>query len=58
VEDTCKLYSAYAWLSYRMPDAFPDGEAAVRHAREALEMIDCTLQQQNAAPKAAGSRRR
>ena len=28
VEDRCRLYSAYAWLGYRIPDYFPSIEVA------------------------------
>ncbi|HEY8609644.1 MAG TPA: helicase-related protein [Noviherbaspirillum sp.] len=57
VEDSCKLYSAYAWLSYRMPEFFPDGEAAQQMAREASEHIDGILRAQNAAIRKRGNRR-
>jgi ATP-dependent RNA helicase SUPV3L1/SUV3 len=49
VEDTCRMYSAYAWLSFRIPEHFPDGELAHELAREASERIDRMLQAQNAA---------
>jgi ATP-dependent RNA helicase SUPV3L1/SUV3 len=49
VEDTCRLYSAYAWLSYRCPDYFPGGELAQELAREASERVDAILKAQNAA---------
>jgi ATP-dependent RNA helicase SUPV3L1/SUV3 len=49
VEDTCRLYSAYAWLSYRCPEYFPSGELAQELAREASERIDAILQAQNTA---------
>ena len=49
VEDDCKLYSAYAWLSYRCPEFFPHGEDAQHMAREASERIDRMLQSQNRA---------
>lgn len=49
VEDNCKLYSAYAWLSYRCPEYFPYGEDAQHMAREASERIDRILQSQNRA---------
>lgn len=42
-EDACKKYSAYAWLGYRMPDYFPDAEAAVAIARETSARIDRLL---------------
>jgi ATP-dependent RNA helicase SUPV3L1/SUV3 len=53
VEDSCKLYSAYAWLGYRMPEFFPSGEDAVRHSRLASVQIDLMLQKQNAAQRKA-----
>jgi ATP-dependent RNA helicase SUPV3L1/SUV3 len=49
VEDTCRMYSAYAWLSFRIPEHFPDGELAHELAREASDRIDRMLQAQNAA---------
>jgi ATP-dependent RNA helicase SUPV3L1/SUV3 len=49
VEDTCRMYSAYAWLSFRIPDHFPDGELAHELAREASDRVDTMLQAQNAA---------
>jgi ATP-dependent RNA helicase SUPV3L1/SUV3 len=49
VEDSCKLYSAYAWLSYRLPEYFPHGEEAHEYAREASERVDDILHAQNAA---------
>ncbi|WP_341676580.1 helicase-related protein [Niveibacterium sp. SC-1] len=42
-EDACKKYSAYAWLGYRLPDAFPDAEAAVALARETSDRVDQML---------------
>jgi ATP-dependent RNA helicase SUPV3L1/SUV3 len=51
VEDTCRLYSAYAWLGYRAPDYFPSIEEAQQLAREASERVDSLLQQQNAATR-------
>jgi ATP-dependent RNA helicase SUPV3L1/SUV3 len=51
VEDTCRMYSAYAWLGYRIPDYFPDIELAQQLAREASERVDSLLQQQNAAAR-------
>lgn len=42
-EDACKKYSAYAWLGYRMPDAFPDAESAVALARETSDRVDHML---------------
>jgi ATP-dependent RNA helicase SUPV3L1/SUV3 len=49
VEDTCRMYSAYAWLSFRVPDYFPDGDVAHELAREASERVDAILQAQNSA---------
>jgi ATP-dependent RNA helicase SUPV3L1/SUV3 len=49
VEDSCKLYSAYAWLSYRLPEYFPHGEQAHQFAREASDHVDEILHAQNAA---------
>jgi len=51
VEDTCRMYSAYAWLGYRMPEFFPSIEEAQTLAREASERVDSLLQQQNAAAR-------
>lgn len=51
-EDACKKYSAYAWLAYRMPELFPDGEAAVDLARHTSIQIDAMLQAQNARAQA------
>jgi ATP-dependent RNA helicase SUPV3L1/SUV3 len=51
VEDTCRMYSAYAWLGYRMPDYFPSIELAQQLAREASERVDSLLQQQNTAAR-------
>ncbi|MBJ7312883.1 RNA helicase [Rugamonas sp. CCM 8940] len=63
VEDTCRLYSAYAWLAYRLPEYFPDAELAQLLSREASTRVDQLLQLQNATarrrqPKAAGTKRR
>ncbi|QAU33054.1 helicase-related protein [Janthinobacterium sp. 17J80-10] len=49
VEDTCRRYSAYAWLSFRIPEHFPDGELAHELARQASERVDAMLQAQNTA---------
>jgi ATP-dependent RNA helicase SUPV3L1/SUV3 len=57
VEDTCRMYSAYAWLGYRMPDYFPSIELAQELAREASERVDSLLQQQNAATRQRHARR-
>jgi ATP-dependent RNA helicase SUPV3L1/SUV3 len=51
VEDTCKLYSAYAWLAYRRSEYFPDGEKAVHEARVTSDLIDDILRRHNAASK-------
>jgi len=51
VEDTCRLYSAYAWLSYRQPDYFPSLELAQELARAASERVDSILHAQNAAAR-------
>jgi len=57
VEDTCRVYSAYAWLGYREPEYFPSIELAQELAREAAERVDAVLQQQNsAARKRQGSK--
>ncbi|QJE00058.1 RNA helicase [Massilia forsythiae] len=57
VEDTCRLYSAYAWLGYRMPAFFPDVDLAQQLAREASERVDALLQQQNAAARKRQSKK-
>ncbi|MFL6671863.1 MAG: helicase-related protein [Massilia sp.] len=51
VEDTCRMYSAYAWLGYRMPEYFPSIEEAQQLAREASERVDSLLREQNAATR-------
>ncbi|MGF6271857.1 ATP-dependent RNA helicase SUPV3L1/SUV3 [Massilia sp. UYP11] len=51
IEDTCRLYSAYAWLGYREPEYFPSIELALALAREAAERVDAVLQQQNSAAR-------
>ncbi len=56
IEDTCRMYSAYAWLSFRIPEHFPDGEIAHQLAREASERIDTILQAQNAALRRRGNK--
>ncbi|WP_148713651.1 helicase-related protein [Chitinolyticbacter meiyuanensis] len=48
LEDSCKLYAAYAWLGYRMPETFPDGEMAQGLMQTTSERIDRMLQAQNA----------
>lgn len=47
VEDHCRLYSAYAWLSYRIPEYFPSIETAQSLARAASDCVDAMLQAQN-----------
>ncbi|CAN7147553.1 helicase-related protein [Massilia sp. LjRoot122] len=54
VEDTCRMYSAYAWLGYREPEHFPSIELAQQLAREASERVDAILQQQNTAARQRG----
>ena len=51
VEDTCRVYSAYAWLGYRQPDYFPSVALAQELSREAAERVDAMLQQQNTAAR-------
>lgn len=51
VEDSCRLYSAYAWLSYRAPEYFPSVNQAQSLARAASERVDSILQAQNAAAR-------
>jgi ATP-dependent RNA helicase SUPV3L1/SUV3 len=51
VEDTCRMYSAYAWLGYRIPEYFPSIEEAQALAREASERVDALLREQNAAAR-------
>lgn len=48
-EDACKTYSAYAWLGYRLPEFYPDAEAAVSLARSMSETVDEMLNRQNRA---------
>lgn len=55
-EDACKKYSAYAWLGYRLPDFFPDAEAAVEIARETSARVDRMLAAQNQDGRRAGAR--
>jgi ATP-dependent RNA helicase SUPV3L1/SUV3 len=57
VEDTCRMYSAYAWLAYRMPDFFPSIEEAQQLARDASERVDSLLQQQNATTRKRQSKK-
>lgn len=49
VEDACRIYSAYAWLAYRLPDHFPSIELAQQLARDASDRVDQILQAQNSA---------
>ncbi|WP_229496056.1 helicase-related protein [Massilia polaris] len=51
VEDTCRMYSAYAWVSYRVPEYFPSIELAQELARTASERVDSILHAQNAAAR-------
>jgi ATP-dependent RNA helicase SUPV3L1/SUV3 len=51
VEDICRLYSAYAWLGYRLPEFFPDIELAQELSRRASERVDSVLQDQNAVSR-------
>jgi ATP-dependent RNA helicase SUPV3L1/SUV3 len=46
-EDACKQYSAYAWLSYRLPQLFPDGGKAIEFSREASLAVNRMLQEHN-----------
>lgn len=46
-EDACKKYSAYAWLGYRLPDYYPDAEAAVVLSRRMSETVDEMLARQH-----------
>lgn len=56
LEDTCKLYAAYAWLSYRMPDTFPNGEMAQSLMASTSEKIDELLQAQNSRSRKTGKK--
>lgn len=58
VEDTCRMYSAYAWLGYRIPEYFPSIGEAQELAREASERVDSLLQQQNTAARKRGDKRK
>ncbi|MDB5920304.1 MAG: helicase, partial [Massilia sp.] len=51
VEDTCRRYSAYAWIAYRQPEFFPSVELAQELSRAASERVDSLLQAQNAAAR-------
>lgn len=55
VEDSCKLYSAYAWLGYRCPDYFPSTEQALKLARTASDRVDQILLAQNKAQRKLAS---
>ncbi len=55
LEDACKLYAAYAWLGYRMPETFPDGDAAQEGMASTSSRIDRHLQAESHRPR---SRRR
>jgi ATP-dependent RNA helicase SUPV3L1/SUV3 len=57
VEDTCRMYSAYAWLGYRLPEYFPDVELAQQLSRQASERVDSMLQDQNASARRRQPRR-
>ena len=56
-EDACKKYSAYAWLGYRIPDYYPDAEAAVSLARATSETIDAMLARQHGRGRTENKRR-
>lgn len=47
MEDSCKLYAAYAWLGYRMPETFPDEDMAQMLMQSTSEKIDRLLAQRN-----------
>lgn len=51
-EDSCKLYSAYAWLAYRLPEYFPSVDSALEAARNASGLVDRILASQNQAQRA------
>jgi ATP-dependent RNA helicase SUPV3L1/SUV3 len=66
LEDSCKRYAAYAWLAYRMPDTFPEGEMAQSLMQSTSEKIDRLLsveaarrqhQRNRGAPRKGGMRR-
>ncbi len=50
-EDSCKLYAAYAWLSYRLADTFPDAEAAQEGMASTSARIDRILQAESYRPR-------
>jgi ATP-dependent RNA helicase SUPV3L1/SUV3 len=58
VEDTCRMYSAYAWLGYRLAEYFPDIELAQELSRQASERVDSMLQDQNTNARRRPQRRR
>lgn len=51
VEDSCKLFSAYAWLGYRCPEYYPSTESALKLARAASDRVDQILLAQNKAQR-------
>lgn len=53
-EDSCKLFSAYAWLSYRCPEYFPSVDVAQQLARQASDSVDKVLHAQNAGRRKSG----
>jgi ATP-dependent RNA helicase SUPV3L1/SUV3 len=55
VEDSCRRYSAYAWLGYRQPEFFPSIALAQELAREASERVDSILKSQNKAARKSGA---
>ena len=55
-EDSCKLYAAYAWLSYRLADTFPDAEAAQEGMASTSARIDRILQAESYRPVAVANR--
>lgn len=57
VEDTCRYYSAYAWLSYRLPEFFPDIAVAQNLSRDASERVDSILRAHNAASRGRASKK-
>ncbi|MBV1775491.1 RNA helicase [Burkholderiaceae bacterium DAT-1] len=58
LEDTCKLYAAYAWLGYRMADTFPDEEMAQMLMVSTSEKIDKMLQVENKRHRKESERKR
>jgi ATP-dependent RNA helicase SUPV3L1/SUV3 len=58
LEDSCKLYTAYAWLGFRMPDTFPDEEKAQQLMQSSSEQIDRLLQAQNTRHRRSFSKER